>query len=263
MSTTLKICVIGDAGVGKTVFVRRLIEGRRGSKKYVPTKGAVVHSYPYSSYTLNFWDCASDSGDEPYAEANGAIIVVCGSDKEKGQQVKRWEERFARVRPVYAPTVIQESISDLPKRDFMGQAHETLDKIITMQHDYAGDPVIGYQYEPPGPRQKNAIEKIKEMGALLNKKTDEYNDRHGVMEVIELGRVMKDLKSGGISDARKIELLERALSAVGSLVVKAEKQKIEGEEEWKLWLAASATLADKKEECKKRCSIFSDTPIDD
>ncbi len=83
-----KIIVVGDAGVGKTTFIKRHRTGEFEAK-YVPTLGAEVHKMTYqtnlhSEVVLNLWDCSgsdqfSDMKKTFYAGADGAIVFfdVC------------------------------------------------------------------------------------------------------------------------------------------------------------------------------------------
>jgi len=78
-----KIVLIGDGGVGKTAYVKRLRTGEF-EKRYIPTMGVEVHPFTYKTNrynrTFNFWDCA---GQEKYGGlqegywlgANGFIVM--------------------------------------------------------------------------------------------------------------------------------------------------------------------------------------------
>ncbi len=79
----IKLCIVGDANVGKTTFVNRI---RKGDfiTKYFPTHGVMVN--PIEFYTsmgnviINTWDCAGDEklkglDDGYYIGANIFIVM--------------------------------------------------------------------------------------------------------------------------------------------------------------------------------------------
>jgi len=81
MTTSIKVCILGDGGVGKTSFVRGLA-GRDFIRKYIPTMGVEVtpvHVEYFPDKVFNVWDCAGQekygSLEQQYLKGSHFVIV--------------------------------------------------------------------------------------------------------------------------------------------------------------------------------------------
>ena len=83
MSTSYKIIVVGDGGVGKTTFIKRHRTGQLESK-YIATMGVEVHPLTFNTnhgpVIFKIWDCAGQEkfgglGGGYYRAAHGAIVM--------------------------------------------------------------------------------------------------------------------------------------------------------------------------------------------
>ncbi len=101
----LKICIIGDGGVGKTTFVRKYITDKF-CKKYIPTIGVDIHKLSiYTDYgilQLNIWDTAGQKKniglkDCYYINSNAAIIMFDITSKKSYKNVSMWYNSVKNV----------------------------------------------------------------------------------------------------------------------------------------------------------------------
>src|ERR1019366_1861301 len=114
---TFKVVLVGDAYVGKTTYVLRMLNGEF-QKHYVATLGVDVHPLrfpvqtcpPYptsvSGICFNIWDTAGQEQygglrDGYYLQAQAAIVMVDNtkSPKERNDSAKRWIRDILRVAP--------------------------------------------------------------------------------------------------------------------------------------------------------------------
>lgn len=100
-----KIVLLGDAGVGKTTFVKRHLTGEF-QKRYEPTQGCEMQKLRVSTsdglVLLHFWDTAGKEEygglrDGYYIGAKGAIILFDVSNRETMANVQHWLQEFRKV----------------------------------------------------------------------------------------------------------------------------------------------------------------------
>ena len=100
--TKFKVVLLGDGGVGKTSYVKRLKYGEFGNG-YLPTMGVEIHPLEVKTnvgtYTLNLWDCAGQekfSGlkNGYYVGANGAIIMFDVTSRISFNNAKKWYDEL-------------------------------------------------------------------------------------------------------------------------------------------------------------------------
>jgi GTP-binding nuclear protein Ran len=112
---TFKVCLVGDGGVGKTVFVKRFLTNKF-ERKYVATLGVEVHPVTfntnYGRITLNMWDTAGQEkfgglGDGYYIQGDGALVFHI---PDMVGTCTRWERDFSMV--TGAPMVRVQSKAD-------------------------------------------------------------------------------------------------------------------------------------------------------
>jgi len=100
---TLKVVLVGDAGVGKTSMVCKLL-GCTKSRRYTPTLGVDVHTYKLGDTTINIWDTAGKD-----ALAGGREVFYTGADAcvvVNSINTSTWVNRVKRVSPKAVVSVI-------------------------------------------------------------------------------------------------------------------------------------------------------------
>jgi len=90
-----KVTLVGDAGVGKTALINRLLHGEF-SPNYVPTVGIEVYPYVQDGILYNIWDTAgqekfSGLGNGHYI-GSSVVIIMCANDSELSQKsINKWK----------------------------------------------------------------------------------------------------------------------------------------------------------------------------
>ena len=116
---TLKVCVIGASGVGKTTWVKRMTTGDF-TWKHVPTLGVQVDPLTlrtnHGPIIFNLWDVAGldeyrGLGDAYFIQAQGAILFLT-SDVEDN---KRRLLEFRRITSENTPVVCVIPKCDVPR----------------------------------------------------------------------------------------------------------------------------------------------------
>ena len=99
-----KICLIGDAQVGKTTWMNRLLkptqdpifskfEWEEGT--YKPTLGVEVHPFRYNFKIYNIWDTAGDErfkglGQGYYQQCDYFFVFFDFSDPNNEKSIQKW-----------------------------------------------------------------------------------------------------------------------------------------------------------------------------
>lgn len=96
-----KIVIVGDAQVGKTTYIKRLVTGEF-EKKYEATMGCVVHPVDIEDRTFNVWEIAGVEKFRPleasyYTKAVGAIVMYSVIDSATYKNVKNWIDMLKSV----------------------------------------------------------------------------------------------------------------------------------------------------------------------
>jgi GTP-binding nuclear protein Ran len=116
---TLKVCVIGASGLGKTTWVKRLATGDF-TWKHIPTLGVEVHPLTlrtnHGPVIFNLWDVAGldkyrGLGDGYFIQSHGAILFLT-SDVEDN---KRRLLEFRRINSGDTPVVCVIPKCDVPR----------------------------------------------------------------------------------------------------------------------------------------------------
>lgn len=96
--SSYKVVIVGDGGIGKTTYVKRLAYGTF-EPKYVSTLGVEVHPLSlktnYGTITFNFWDCAGMEKygglrEGYYVNANAFLVMYDCANLESKRNVKKW-----------------------------------------------------------------------------------------------------------------------------------------------------------------------------
>jgi len=102
---SFKLILVGDAGVGKTTFVKRHLTGEF-EKKYIATIGVEVHPLKFSTnrglICFNVWDTAGQEKfgglrDGYYIQGQCAIIMFDVTARQTYKNVPNWHRDIVRV----------------------------------------------------------------------------------------------------------------------------------------------------------------------
>jgi GTP-binding nuclear protein Ran len=102
---THKIIIVGDAGVGKTVFINRHLNGDF-VKQYIATMGVEVNPMIFDTnrglMCLNLWDCAgqekfSGMGSGYFTGAKGAIVMFDVLSMVSYNNVDSWVNKIRKT----------------------------------------------------------------------------------------------------------------------------------------------------------------------
>jgi len=93
-SNSIKVMLVGDGGVGKTTYVKRLLTGEF-ERKYDPTMGAEVHPFRQDGQTFNLWERAGQEkfdslGKGYYIGAKAAIVMFDVTSRLSYRSVAGW-----------------------------------------------------------------------------------------------------------------------------------------------------------------------------
>lgn len=99
---TYKICICGDAGVGKSTYVKMLLTNNF-EKKFVPTIGCNVQSITFNTnygvLVLHLWDVAGQEKCKKGTYCTGADGILLMADirsKISRKNLKWWYTQFIR-----------------------------------------------------------------------------------------------------------------------------------------------------------------------
>jgi GTP-binding nuclear protein Ran len=104
-TTSFKLVLVGDGGVGKTTFVKRHLTGEF-EKKYIATLGVEVHPIQFTTnrgpITFNVWDTAGQEKfgglrDGYYIQGQCAIIMFDVTSRVTYKNVPVWHKDLVRV----------------------------------------------------------------------------------------------------------------------------------------------------------------------
>ncbi len=102
--TTLKICIIGNSGVGKTSLITRYITDKF-SNQYRITVGADLFSkevtHNSKQYILQIWDTAGQEkfqsiGSAFYRGSDACVLVYDITSKKSFEDLENWKKEFIR-----------------------------------------------------------------------------------------------------------------------------------------------------------------------
>lgn len=115
-----KLILVGDGGVGKTAYVKRLLRGGGFDPRYIATVGTEVHplQFPFSVRAFNVWDCAGQEKfgglrDGYYIRGDCAIVAFDLGSRRTLRNVYTWVRDVRRICPGI-PIVLVGMKSDLP-----------------------------------------------------------------------------------------------------------------------------------------------------
>ncbi len=100
-----KIVLVGDGGVGKSVFIKRWLTGDF-EKKYVATLGVEVHSLDFHTthgvVIFNIWDTAGQEKfgglrDGYYILSDGAIVMFDVTNQVSYKNAEKWYNDVTNV----------------------------------------------------------------------------------------------------------------------------------------------------------------------
>jgi GTP-binding nuclear protein Ran len=153
-STKIKVIIVGDGGVGKTVFVNRHRTGEF-TKNYVATMGVDVNPLLFSTteglVVLNIWDCAgqekfSHLGPAYYKDAQAAIIMFDVGSRTSYKNLNYWYNEVSKIAPDI-PIVICGNKCDIQERKVFPR-DITFHRFHNLQY-YDISAKSNYYYEKP------------------------------------------------------------------------------------------------------------------
>src|SRR3990167_6970700 len=123
-----KILLVGNESVGKTTFVKKLLE-LPFETHHIYTLGVEIYPVDVGNIKYIFWDTAGEDcygglQDGYYLNADAAIIMCDGTSKQSQKAIPAWISKVLNVAP-NAKIIICVNKSDLP-----GEISRTLQCLI-------------------------------------------------------------------------------------------------------------------------------------
>jgi GTP-binding nuclear protein Ran len=118
-----KFLLIGDAGVGKSAYIRR-VETGNFERNYYPTVGASVHCLRFDTnhgeFVCDVWDTAgqekfNELKSSYYTDADAAVFFFDVHSRESYKSLQEWINDFKKVNST-AKCVIVGNKVDVPER---------------------------------------------------------------------------------------------------------------------------------------------------
>ena len=128
-----KVVLVGDGGVGKSTYLKRLLTGEF-EKKYIATLGVEVHPLHfrtnYGDIVFNVWDTAGQEKyrglkEGYYIMADACIAMFDCTNRLSEKNVERWITDVKRVVP-NSPLVVCGN-----KADIAPKPHSEISKVAT------------------------------------------------------------------------------------------------------------------------------------
>ena len=95
MSSIGKIVLVGDNGVGKTMFARSYQIGLVFLEKYIPTNGVQINSLRIDNHGMRMWDIPGDEHNAGYYKDADAIIIMF--DLTSKESYNNAEKRYKNI----------------------------------------------------------------------------------------------------------------------------------------------------------------------
>ena len=139
MTETLKLLIVGDAGVGKTTFIKKLIEGEF-EPIYTPTigvdSGIIFESFVISDFS---GQTKSEMVSDEYRGGNYAIVMCDFTSRKTLENVSFW---ISRIKDMCGgiPIILCANKYDLPFHQFTYEDVVTSYNILSEEHSN----LIGY-----------------------------------------------------------------------------------------------------------------------
>lgn len=97
----LKVIVVGDAKVGKSVFIKRL-SNKDFDVKYKPTIGVETHKVEFEKTIFKMWDCAGDVKYQGlkegyYIGADAAIVMYDVTSSSSYDKAKKYCSEIKKI----------------------------------------------------------------------------------------------------------------------------------------------------------------------
>lgn len=118
----MKVVLVGDGGVGKTTFVKRLVSNTF-ERNYQATDKCDHVTYLYSGMKFDIYDKAGqekfvEKKQDCYTNANAALIMYDCSSLVSANSVSYWYEEVRKNCGHEIPILVCGNKSDLTKKDF-------------------------------------------------------------------------------------------------------------------------------------------------
>ncbi len=128
-SFSYKIVLVGNGGVGKTTYVKRLLTNEPCESKYVATLGVEVHPLRmrtnYGTIVFNCWDTAGVEKfgglrDGYYILGEGAIVMGSVTDEDSLLAMDKWYNSVAAHVPEDKIVRVYNKVSPSEEESYYG-----------------------------------------------------------------------------------------------------------------------------------------------
>lgn len=130
MSTmsSIKVIVVGDAKVGKSVFIKRL-KKKEFDEKYHPTMGVETHNVEFEKTIFKLWDCAGDIKYQGlkegyYIGADAAIVMYDVTSSSSYARAKKYCNEVKKICGDDIPIVICGNKTDEKKKAIIKKSED-------------------------------------------------------------------------------------------------------------------------------------------
>ena len=97
MGSIYNVIIVGDAGVGKTAFIRQLLQ-QSFSAEYEPSIGSSMYEIVMDTITINIWDTAGQEKFNPLSldssDIHGVLILFDVASMLSFQSVPWWVNKI-------------------------------------------------------------------------------------------------------------------------------------------------------------------------
>ncbi len=143
---TYKIVLVGDAGTGKSTFVKRL-SGLNFVTSYHATLGVDVHCVTFKSIDNNYinfciWDTAGQEKfggiREGYYRNTDGVIILCDNNKMTQKNVAKWKTHIKQFCPSVPIMTIKNKI------DVASKSNNKQNEIMTFDFEMSTKNMTDY-----------------------------------------------------------------------------------------------------------------------
>lgn len=154
MTSTFKIVMVGDGGVGKSTFIKRHRTGEF-EKRYIATVGVEVSALTFNTnkgpVILNIWDCAGQEKfglqKEHYVGAQAVVLMFDVTCRTSFKNIKHWADEVAKTVTEKVPVIACGNKVDCQERKVRPQHISQKTEYYEQYYDISAK--SNYNYEKP------------------------------------------------------------------------------------------------------------------